>query len=133
MVRPSGMTFGVQSLLANFMGAATQAASSLVGKLFEIHCWSKFGEAAQDILFVPQFYKATNARCLVVTNGFEILEIVLTVSLNSFYLKQLLFQNCVDSNITTQPDRYLMIVTSGGLNQQRTGVSVCYIVFFSHK
>jgi len=87
MVRPSGMTFGVQSLLANFMGAATQAASSLVGKLFEIHCWSKFGEAALDILFVPQFYKATNARCLVVTNGFEILEIVLTVSLNSFYLK----------------------------------------------
>jgi len=46
MVRPSGVTFGVQSLLANFMGAATQAASSLVGKLFEIHCWSKFGEAA---------------------------------------------------------------------------------------
>ncbi|GJN04211.1 hypothetical protein PR202_ga21736 [Eleusine coracana subsp. coracana] len=27
-----------------------------------------------------------------------------------------------DSNITTQPDRYLMIVTSGGLNQQRTGI-----------
>ncbi|CAD6265029.1 unnamed protein product [Miscanthus lutarioriparius] len=28
----------------------------------------------------------------------------------------------LDSNITTQPDRYLMIVTSGGLNQQRTGI-----------
>ncbi|KAL6858710.1 hypothetical protein ACP4OV_017712 [Aristida adscensionis] len=28
----------------------------------------------------------------------------------------------VDSNITTQPDHYLMIVTSGGLNQQRTGI-----------
>ncbi|CAD6245674.1 unnamed protein product [Miscanthus lutarioriparius] len=28
----------------------------------------------------------------------------------------------LDSNITTQPDHYLMIVTSGGLNQQRTGI-----------
>lgn len=28
----------------------------------------------------------------------------------------------LDSNITTQPERYLMIVTSGGLNQQRTGI-----------
>ncbi|RLM60232.1 uncharacterized protein C2845_PM14G21300 [Panicum miliaceum] len=28
----------------------------------------------------------------------------------------------LDSNITTQTDRYLMIVTSGGLNQQRTGI-----------
>nr|CAB3481700.1 unnamed protein product [Digitaria exilis] len=28
----------------------------------------------------------------------------------------------IDSNSTTQPDRYLMIVTSGGLNQQRTGI-----------
>ena len=34
--------------------------------------------------------------------------------------------NCADSNITTQIDRYLMIVTSGGLNQQRTGVSVSF-------
>jgi len=34
--------------------------------------------------------------------------------------------NCADSNITTQTDRYLMIVTSGGLNQQRTGVSVSF-------
>lgn len=76
------------------------------------------------ILFVPQFYKATNARCLVVINAFEIREIVLTASFVKFYLKQFLFQNCVDSNITTQPERYLMIVTSGGLNQQRTGVSV---------
>jgi hypothetical protein len=32
------MTFGVQSLLANFMGAATQAASSLVGKIFKTIC-----------------------------------------------------------------------------------------------
>jgi hypothetical protein len=31
-----------------------------------------------------------------------------------------------DSNITTKPDRYLMIVTSGGLNQQRTGVMFHY-------
>jgi len=30
--------------------------------------------------------------------------------------------NCADSNITTQTDRCLMIVTSGGLNQQRTGI-----------
>ncbi|GJM99434.1 hypothetical protein PR202_ga16530 [Eleusine coracana subsp. coracana] len=28
----------------------------------------------------------------------------------------------LDSSMTTQPDRYLIIVTSGGLNQQRTGV-----------
>ena len=27
-----------------------------------------------------------------------------------------------DSSITTQPERYLIVVTSGGLNQQRTGV-----------
>ncbi|KQJ91305.2 O-fucosyltransferase 6 [Brachypodium distachyon] len=27
-----------------------------------------------------------------------------------------------DSSVTTQPDRYLIIVTSGGLNQQRTGI-----------
>ena len=29
---------------------------------------------------------------------------------------------CADSGVITHPDRYLMIVTSGGLNQQRTGV-----------
>uniref|UniRef100_A0A0D3H9P9 O-fucosyltransferase family protein n=1 Tax=Oryza barthii TaxID=65489 RepID=A0A0D3H9P9_9ORYZ len=28
----------------------------------------------------------------------------------------------LDSSVTTQPDRYLIIVTSGGLNQQRTGI-----------
>ncbi|KAG8048263.1 hypothetical protein GUJ93_ZPchr0008g12630 [Zizania palustris] len=28
----------------------------------------------------------------------------------------------LDSSVVTQPDRYLMIVTSGGLNQQRTGI-----------
>ncbi|KAK3129534.1 hypothetical protein QOZ80_6BG0481200 [Eleusine coracana subsp. coracana] len=28
----------------------------------------------------------------------------------------------LDSSMTTQPDRYLIIVTSGGLNQQRTGI-----------
>ncbi|KAL6844898.1 hypothetical protein ACP4OV_025557 [Aristida adscensionis] len=28
----------------------------------------------------------------------------------------------LDSNVTTAPDRYLIIVTSGGLNQQRTGI-----------
>ncbi|KAL6646346.1 hypothetical protein ACP70R_017954 [Stipagrostis hirtigluma subsp. patula] len=34
----------------------------------------------------------------------------------------------LDSNITTQPDRYLMIVTSGGLNQQRTGIIDAVVV-----
>ncbi|KAG2645045.1 O-fucosyltransferase 6-like isoform X4 [Panicum virgatum] len=28
----------------------------------------------------------------------------------------------LDSSITTQPERYLIVVTSGGLNQQRTGI-----------
>ncbi|VAI20798.1 unnamed protein product [Triticum turgidum subsp. durum] len=28
----------------------------------------------------------------------------------------------LDSSVATQPDRYLLIVTSGGLNQQRTGI-----------
>ncbi|KAL6656428.1 hypothetical protein ACP70R_007254 [Stipagrostis hirtigluma subsp. patula] len=28
----------------------------------------------------------------------------------------------LDSSVTTQPDRYLIVVTSGGLNQQRTGI-----------
>uniref|UniRef100_A0A453LJI1 O-fucosyltransferase family protein n=1 Tax=Aegilops tauschii subsp. strangulata TaxID=200361 RepID=A0A453LJI1_AEGTS len=28
----------------------------------------------------------------------------------------------LDSSVVTQPDRYLLIVTSGGLNQQRTGI-----------
>ncbi|XP_039843644.1 O-fucosyltransferase 16-like [Panicum virgatum] len=39
-----------------------------------------------------------------------------------------------DSSITTQPDRFLIVVTSGGLNQQRTGVrffSSCF--FFGYK
>ncbi|WVZ65770.1 hypothetical protein U9M48_015082 [Paspalum notatum var. saurae] len=30
--------------------------------------------------------------------------------------------NFVDSRVTTQPDRYLIVVTNGGLNQQRTGI-----------
>jgi hypothetical protein len=33
-----------------------------------------------------------------------------------------------DSSITIQTNRYLMIVTSGGLNQQRTGVMFHYYV-----
>jgi hypothetical protein len=37
-----GWPVGVQSLLANFMDAATQAASSLVCNLIPIDCWFKF-------------------------------------------------------------------------------------------
>lgn len=34
----------------------------------------------------------------------------------------------------TVPNRYLLIATSGGLNQQRTGVSFCnYVLFFIRK
>ncbi|KAG2611906.1 O-fucosyltransferase 6-like isoform X2 [Panicum virgatum] len=36
-----------------------------------------------------------------------------------------------DSSITTQPDRFLIVVTSGGLNQQRTGRAGTYSMEFS--
>ena len=34
-----------------------------------------------------------------------------------------------EAQVTTQPNRYLMIATSGGLNQQRTGVSFYASIF----
>lgn len=54
-------------------------------------------------------------------NSFE-LSLLYCDELTISCLKGFPFQNLADSSVTTQPDRYLIIVTSGGLNQQRTGV-----------
>ncbi|KAL5201301.1 hypothetical protein ABZP36_035655 [Zizania latifolia] len=37
----------------------------------------------------------------------------------------------LDYSVTTRPDRYLVIVTNGGLNQQRTGVRCIFLFNFS--
>lgn len=72
-----------------------------------------------------------NDECLCVSilialhfgNSFE-LSLLYCDELTISCLKGFRFQNLADSSVTTQtqPDRYLIIVTSGGLNQQRTGV-----------
>ncbi|TVU10267.1 hypothetical protein EJB05_43788, partial [Eragrostis curvula] len=41
---------------------------------------------------------------------------------SNFYGCSISSSKFLDSNMSTQPDRYLIIVTSGGLNQQRTGI-----------
>lgn len=41
----------------------------------------------------------------------------------AIWLRKYLFLAFAEANAKTNPDRYLLIATSGGLNQQRTGVS----------